>query len=265
MADLSLDSLTLTDTEPAELIRSAAAAGFDLVTLWVQAPPLYPKALLTPAKETECLTALRDTSLRVPSLEVFDLASVSAVESYRPALELGARLGGQTALAINYSNADRAETAATLARLAEVAAEYGLGVNLEPIAGGHTSTLPEGEALIHASGADVGILFDVWHTVRAGGSVADLAKIDMARIRHVQINDGLLATPASIGLEAISERLYPGDGEFPLADYLRALPKGLPIGIEAPSVRRAQAGVSAAAQALEAMASLRRALTEYSA
>jgi sugar phosphate isomerase/epimerase len=263
MTDLSLDSLTLTDTEPAELIRAAAAAGYDLVTLWVQAPPLYPKALLTPAKEAECMAALRDNGLRVPSLEVFDLASVAAVETYRPALELGARLGGTTALAINYSNADRTETADTLARLAEVAAEYGLGVNLEPIAGGHTCTLPDGEALIRASGADVGILFDIWHTVRAGGSVADLGKIDMGRIRHIQINDGPLAPPASIELEAISERLYPGDGEFPLADYLRALPKGIPVGIEAPSVRRAQAGISPEAQAREAMTKMRQVLAEY--
>jgi sugar phosphate isomerase/epimerase len=263
MTDLSLDSLTLTDTEPAELIRAASAAGYDMVTLWVQAPALYPKALLTAAKAAECAAVLRDTGLRVPSLEVFDLASVAAVEAYRPALELGASLGGTTALAINYSNADRGDTAATLARLAEVAAEYGLGVNLEPIAGGHTCTLADGEALIRASGADVGILFDIWHTVRAGGSVADLGKIDMARIRHVQVNDGPLAPPASIGLEAISERLYPGDGEFPLAEYLRMLPKGIPVGIEAPSVRRAQAGIGAEAQAREAMARMRIALGEY--
>jgi sugar phosphate isomerase/epimerase len=264
MANLSLDSLTLTDTEPVDLIRAAATAGFDMVTLWVQAPPLYSRALLTPAKEAECLAVLRDTGLRVPSLEGFDLGAVASLDSFRPALELGARLGGTTALAIDFSSVSQVATADTLARFAEIAAEYGLGVNLEPVAGGRTATMVQGEELIRASGADIGLLFDVWHSMRSGGGLADLARIDMSRIRHVQVNDGLLVIPPEqLFPEAIGERPYPGAGEFPLADYLSALPKDLPIGIESPSLRRSQAGLSPLAQACEAMASMHRVLAEY--
>jgi hypothetical protein len=60
----------------------------------------------------------------------------------------------------------------------------------------------------------------------------------------------------------VAERLYPGDGDFPLFDFLRAAPRDQTLGIECPSLRRARSGVSAADQAKEAMAKLRRTMAE---
>lgn len=261
MRGLSLDSLTLTDTQPMELIRAAGAAGFDIVSLWVQAPALFPSPLLTPDKEAECASLLADTGLAVGSLECFDLYSEDIVEAYRPALELGARLGGKTALAINYSNPDPAHTAAILAKFAETAREYGLGVNLEPVAGGQSPRLAQAREIIRASGADVGICFDPHHLIRSGDGLADLQAVEPGLIRYVQVCDGPLVQPPEIAAtEAICERLYPGDGEFPLLDLLRAAPKDTPLGIECPSLRRAQAGMSAKEQAAEAIAAVRKLL-----
>lgn len=64
-ARLSLDSLALTDTHPQVAIRAAADAGFDYCSLWVQAPPLFPSALLSPDKESECAAAIADTGIAV--------------------------------------------------------------------------------------------------------------------------------------------------------------------------------------------------------
>lgn len=89
-ARLSLDSLTLTDTHPQVAIRAAADAGFDYCSLWVQAPPLFPSALLSPDKESECAAAIADTGIAVQTLEVFDLASPAAIDTYKQQLELGA-------------------------------------------------------------------------------------------------------------------------------------------------------------------------------
>ena len=96
---LSLDCLTLTATPPPEVVRSAAAAGYDLVSLWAQPPAAYDAALMTPAHEAECRRVMADTGVALFSLEVFNLVSTEANESYRPALELGARLGAKAALA----------------------------------------------------------------------------------------------------------------------------------------------------------------------
>jgi sugar phosphate isomerase/epimerase len=258
---LSLDSLTLTDTQPQAAIRAAAEAGFDACSLWIIPPPLFPAALLTPDKERECAAILADTGMEVIALEVFDLHSMAGVEECRPLLAMGARLGGKAALAINYSNADRVETAEILAKFAETATDFGLATNLEPVAGGKSQTPAEALDLIRASGADVGICLDPHHLIRSGGTVADVAALNPGLVRYVQLCDGPVPQPPAIAAtEAVCERLYPGDGDFPLLDFLRAAPRDVPLGVECPSLSRARAGASAFDQASEAMAAIRRLL-----
>lgn len=255
---LSLDSLTLTATRPSELIRAAGVAGFDFVSLWVQPPPIYADALVTRAEARECAALLADGPVRAQALEVFDLTKLADLDLYRPALELGARLGGTAALVYNLTNPDRGEVVEVLAAFAALAGEYGLATNFEPVVMGRTATLAQAAALIAASGADVGLLYDLWHFVRAGGTAADLAEIAPGLIRYVQVNDGLAAIPAEQLIpESIGERLYPGDGEFPLAELLKAAPRDVPWAIETPSLRRAGAGVPAEVQARETLALLR--------
>lgn len=263
MRQLSLDSLTLTDTAPSVAIRAAAEAGFDACSLWIMPPPLFPSPLLAPEAERECAAILRDTGLEVIGLEVFDLHAMAGVDHCKPLLEMGARLGGKAALAINYSNPDRAATAEILAHFAEVAASFGLATNLEPVAGGKSQTLAEASALIDASGADVGLCLDPHHLFRSGDTVADIAAVASGRIRYVQLCDGPIPQPPEIAAtEAVCERLYPGDGQFPLRDFLRAAPSDAPLGAECPSLGRAGAGASAPDQAREVLAAMRRVLAE---
>ena len=263
---LCLDSLTLTDTDPADLIRSAKTAGFDLVSLWVQPPPIFPASLVTPAKEKACAAALAETGMRVGPLEVFVLSSAEAVKSYRPALELGARLGAKTASAINVTNPDSVHVSELLAQLAEIASEYGLGVTFEPLAMFATSTLAQARDIIRASRVDAGIVFDAFHLVREGGSVPDLCAIEPGLIRHVQFCDGALSVSREQArYEASFERLYPGDGAFPLVELFSNVPIDISWGIEAPSKRRAESGMSAAAQAKEAIAAMHRTIDQIPA
>lgn len=141
---------------------------------------------------------------------------------------------------------------------ATAAAEFGLGVNLEPVCCGKSQTLAEARGLVLASGADVGLCFDPHHLIRSGGGLAELQAIKPALIRYVQLCDGPLIQPPEIAAtEAVCERLYPGDGEFPLIDLLRAAPRDVPIGIECPSLRRAAAGIPALDQAIEGIGAVR--------
>ena len=261
MPKLSLDSLTLTDTAPAVAIRAAAEAGFDACSLWIIPPALFPLPLLTPAMERECAAVIADTGLEVIALEVFDLHSLAGVEGAKHLLEMGARLGGKAALAINYSNADRGQAAEILAAYAELARGFGLATNLEPVCGGKSQTLAEAQDLIRRSGADVGLCFDPHHLIRSGDGLAELEAVGPGLIRYVQVCDGPIPQPSGIAeTEAVCERLYPGDGDFPLVELLRAAPRDVPIGIECPSLSRAQSNVSAAKQASEAMAKLKQVL-----
>jgi sugar phosphate isomerase/epimerase len=263
---LCLDSLTVTDTEPAQLIRSAKSAGFDLVSLWVQPPPIFPLSLVTQGNAKACAAALAETGIRVGPLEVFVLSSAEAVKSYRPALELGARLGAKTASAINVHNSDPVHVSELLAQLAELAGEYGLGVTLEPLAMFETSTLAQARAIIRAARVDAGIVLDAFHLVRKGGTAADVRAMEPGLIRHVQLCDGVAsASTEEMHYEASYERLYPGDGVFPLVELLSEAPTDVSWGIEAPSRRRAESGMSAEMQAQEAMAAMRRVIDKIPA
>lgn len=258
MPNFSLDSLTLTDTQPMDLISAASAAGFGTISLWVQEPALYPSPTCTVDKEADCASLLADTGVQIETLEVFDLHSLAALEMYRPALELGARLGGKTALVLNYSNPNRSETTDLLAKFAEISLEYGLGTNLEPVAGGHTFSLIQARDLILASGADVGITLDPHHVIRAGGSMDDIKAVPEGMIRYVQLCDGVAQPSAELApLEAIADREYPGEGVFPLLEMLRLAPKDVTVGIECPSLTRVKAGKSPTDQAIEALASMK--------
>lgn len=256
---LCLDSLTLNNTEPVDLIRSAKGAGFDLVSLWVQAPSIFSLQLVTPAKAHACAAALAETGIGVGPLEVFDLSSAEAVASYRPALELGARLGAKTASAINVRNSDPVHVSELLAQLAEVAGEYGLGVTLEPLAMFQTATVAQARDIIRASRVDGGIVLDAFHLVHKRGTVADIRAMEPGLIRHVQLCDGAISvSPEQMRYQASYERLYPGDGEFPLVDLLSHVPVDVSWGIEAPSRRRAESAVSAQMLAQEAITAMRK-------
>lgn len=263
---LSLDCLTLTDTRPQDMIRAAAAAGFDLVSLWFQDPPIYPLALVTPANVAECAQLLRDCGVAFHMLEAFELTSLADAEACRPRFELGARLGGKAALCYHNEAIDTAEAAEVLARFAEVAAEFGLATLVEAIAMGRTATLAQAADLIAGSGAEAKILFDTWHLMRTGGGPAEVAAIDPALIGYVQINDGSLSNPPADAMAALmevgGERAYIGTGEFPLAEILRATPRNVPWAVETPSLNRAQAGMSAADQGRECMAAIQGVLAK---
>jgi sugar phosphate isomerase/epimerase len=254
-----LDSLTVSNTEPVNLIRAARSAGFDWVSLWAQPPSIHPLQLVTTAKAQTCLSALAETGIQVGPLEVFDLGSAEAVQGYRPALELGARLGAKTASAINVRNVDAAAVSAHLAQFTATAREYGLGVTLEPLHRFATATLAQARDIIRASSANVGIVVDAHHLVRVGGTAADLQALEPGLIRYIQVCDGPASvTPDEQRVEATFERLYPGEGAFPLVELLRDAPLDIPWGIEAPSRRRATKGESAEVQAKAAMEAVRR-------
>jgi sugar phosphate isomerase/epimerase len=256
---LCLDSMTVTNTEPVDLIYAAKSAGFDLVSLWVQPPPIFPLQLVTPEKVQACKHALAATGLSVGPLEVFNLTSAEAIKGYRPALEFGAQLGAKTASAINVGKTDPQEVADLFALLAELARECGLGVTLEPLSMFATSTLAQARDAIRAAGVDAGIVLDAIHLVRKGGTLNDVRAMEPGLIRHIQLCDGKFPmTPEQVRYEASYERLYPGDGDFPLVELLSEAPMDISWGIEAPSLRRAKAGISAEMQAKEAISAMRR-------
>ena len=263
MAGLSLDCLTLLDQPASELVHIASRVGYGGVSLWVQAPILPFGLLVEPTHDTALRRALAETGITVGNLEVFNLAADHPIEAFRPALSFGASLGAATATAIDFGDRGVDEIAERLAAFHRLAGEYGLGVNVEPISMSQTATIGDAAALIRRAGADdCGIVLDMVHFVRTGSTVADITALDRHAIRYVQLCDGPIPIAEdALGVEAMEERLAPGDGDFPIAAVIAALPDDVPLAVEVPGfLRRRTQDLSAAAHAEAVFDAARRLL-----
>jgi sugar phosphate isomerase/epimerase len=262
MTLLSLDHLTIFDVSPPELIDIAAGLDVPLVSLWTQLPLKADLPLVTQANKGETLARMRATGVKLGNMECFNLTPEVVPEDFRPAVELGAELGATSLVAINAWDPQRSRALDNFAALCRIAAEFGMKVNVEFISMGKVRTLEDAVAFITDSGqSNVGVTVDALHLVRTGGTADDTRKVDPKLIGYVQICDG----PAGLAREewndeGFEQRQVPGEGEFPLADIIAAVPPGVVIAAEVPQRSRREAGVSAAERARLAVEGTRRLL-----
>lgn len=96
------------------------------------------------------------------------------------------------------------------------------------------------------AGADVGIILDTLHAVRTGTTLEAIASA-ADRIVAVQLSDGPLEMPPKDRWsEAISGRMLPGEGAFPLAEMLSLVKSGIVIDVEVPQKALARSGIGPA-------------------
>jgi len=173
--------------------------------------------------------------------------------------ELGATQINAVCLEAEFSaNVDR------FGRFAEMAGERELSVTVEFMPGMTIGNLAMAEALVREVGrSNAGILVDAMHLFRSGGTAEDLAAIDPAHIGYAQLCDVPLSPViAEYADEARFERMAPGDGQLPLADFIRALPKHVPLGLELPQRSLFEQGVGAADRLQPALNKARALLSE---
>jgi sugar phosphate isomerase/epimerase len=259
---LSLDCLTLTDVAPVDLVRVAGDAGFRSVSLWVQPPAMSDVMLATPAMAADLARAMADNAVAVGNLEVFNLNTDEPIVVFEAALALGAGLGAKTATAIDFG-APRPDIAERFAEFHALCAAQGIRALVEPISMGNVRTPQDGLDLIRAAGVDAKLVVDCVHLIRTGCTSAVLRDIAPEYVGHVQICDGpAVIAPDEIGLEATANRLYPGEGDFPLVDILAAVPAGATLGLEVPNVARLERGMSPKERAGEAFSAAQAVLAQ---
>lgn len=250
MRRLSLDHLTVFSLTPPQQIALAARLGCDAVSIRVQPMPQGEIPGLdmigdTPMRrETKRLS--RDLGVDIHLVEAFMVFGRTDIETFRPALESAAELGARIAN-VACMDRDRGRFHQKFAQFCELAAEYGIKTSVEPFGAGPMFHVSEAWDAVNQCGRpDAGIMTDILHMVRSGDSPSDLACFEPSRIHYAQLSDGPLQLPADQVIdEAMYDRHLPGDGEFPLADFIRAIPENVPLGLEVPMRRLEQAGVSA--------------------
>lgn len=253
-APIGIAHLTLLRLSPPELVTTAADAGYDFVGVRVKAVTegehQYPMQPGSPMSR-ETLRRLDGTGLTVRDIEFLTLRPRTGPDDWRPALEAGAALGASTFSVVGVDD-DPGRLTDTLARLTEDGAAYGIRPTLEPISYQPVSRVADAAAIARAAGAAV--LLDALHIHRGGSTLDDVRALEPDLVPCIQLCDGPLAVPETLELpaelplgmkadgsvlqvEARVQREVPGEGGFPLAELLAAVPAATPISVEVPHAR----------------------------
>ena len=252
MRKLGLAHLSLLHLDPPELVNTAAQAGFDFVGIRVRgATPteIHPDMSPGSSASKETLTRLADTGLKVADIEFLSLDGTVGPETWLPMLEAGAALGAST-LNLAGQDPDTVRLTETLHRLVEDAEQFSMVPALEPISYNAVSTVVQAAAIAGPAGAH--IMLDPLHVARGDSAVSDIEALEPAMIPVLQFCDGprvlpedltvtaplprgMTADGGALKVESRALRLPPGEGDFPLADMVRAVPADAPLSLEVPN------------------------------
>ncbi|WP_311215013.1 MULTISPECIES: TIM barrel protein [unclassified Arthrobacter] len=243
---ISLAPLTVLPCSPVQQIDVAAASGFNAVSLRLL--PVMESdidVMADKALQAAIEQHLSTTGLRVLDVEVARATSALDVPALIPTLEFAGSIGAQrfaiTAEAEGYYDAaTEAGVVRRIAELCEAGERFGVGVMLEFMAYRSIRSLEHAANIVATVGhPGLGITIDALHLFRSGGTAKDILGIPRQALACVQLCDAPAAAPSDLAGEARSGRLYPGDGDLPLGELLRALPSDLPISIEVPATENA--------------------------
>jgi sugar phosphate isomerase/epimerase len=244
MADrqLALEPLTLPDVDALQLVRIAADTGFSHVGMVLNAPvPQMPAdlSLRDRQRRGEVLQAMSETGVRLCTVECFNLTPEADRGDFEQALDCASEYHALSATAIVWENPDRAGALETLRWLCDAAAERDIVVNLEFFASCRTlGTLGAAIDLVRDAGRKNALItIDLLHVMRTGSSIAEIRALPAELIGGAQVSDGLLvADESELLAEAGGSRMVPGDGEFPIREFIDALPPEIVLGVEVPQV-----------------------------
>jgi sugar phosphate isomerase/epimerase len=241
----SLAHFTVLGCAPPEMIRIAAQAGYDFVSLrLLNVTDHEPKYPLAEDKELmrQTKAALAETGLKLLDIEMVRIYDGVDPKRYLPALEAAAELGGRHVLTTGMTD-DKSFLIDCFASLCEMAKPLGLTIDLEYLTWYNVSTFKEAADIVRAAGCDNGgILIDTLHFDRSRTQLDELDEVPPDWFHFAQLSDAPAEIPDTVeGLiqTARGERLYLGEGGIDVAAILQRLPE-IPYSLEIPNVKRAQ-------------------------
>ena len=175
--------------------------------------------------------------------------------------ELGARL---LCLCSNVSPDaidDRERAARDLAELADLARQHGMRIGYEALAWARwVKDWTAAWDIVRAADRDnLGIVLDSFHICVRGNPIEPIAALPAEKIALVQVADAPALTMDPLSLSR-HYRCYPGQGDYPIVDYLDAVTRSGYRGPLSLEIFNDQfRGASAAAIAIDGMRSLRAA------
>lgn len=219
------------------LVDAADAAGFARVGLTFWVPGGRPAGPCTdPGERRAAVRTVLRSGVSALDVGVVALGPDLDLDSLRRVIDAAEAVGADRLVAMNLDPSPT-RAATTLETVCAEAAPAGLSVGVEFMPYTATKTFAAACELVLAAGhPGAGVVVDALHLHRSGGTPADLAARRDVPVLLAQLCDAHREPPPPDRLraEALGDRLYPGQGDLPLAGLLAALPAGVPITVEAP-------------------------------
>lgn len=248
---LGIDRLGLFGMPPVELVTLAADLGCASIGIGLAPAPGYnpdghPDWTLREdaALRRETVAACRDRGVAIGIVEGFAVLPGKDMRDFAGDLDLVAGLGCGRINVVSIGK-DMRQAIDGFATLSELAAERGLLVSAEMGSLGPLDRVAPALEVVRGVGrANFSLLVDSMHFFRLGNTLADFAALDPALVGYVQLADAPWAPRfATYMEEAMYERMVPGEGELPLADFVRLVPEGVTVSLEVPMRALAEQGV----------------------
>lgn len=237
----SLSYLTVPGVTPPEQTHIAARTGYDyasyrLYHLGVAGEPDIDPTSPQIIRETK--QALAQTGLKCFDIELMRILRGQDPRDFVRAFEAGAELGASHAICSAWTDVrnDRSYIVDTFAEICDLAAPFGLTVNLEFPAFSRLTTLEEVLDILERTGRrNQGVLVDTLYMHFNKAPLFALERVPSEWINFFHICDaGDLAFTKNDMIEiARDARLYPGDGAIDFSSVNYLFPD-LPLAIELP-------------------------------
>jgi sugar phosphate isomerase/epimerase len=193
-----------------------------------------------PQLRRDLKVALADNGVHIGLGEGFRVAEGMDVADYAGQLDIFAELGALRINAIG-TEPDEGRALDQFGVLSDMVMARGMRFLVEFAPPHAISCAADALKVADALGHDrCGMMLDAMHFFRSGGTVGQVASLPVI---YAQMCDVPAQAPDDMSYmdEAMWQRLVPGQGELPLAEWVAALPDDCEIGMEVPNLVRLQA------------------------
>ena len=116
------------------------------------------------------------------------------------------------------------------------AAQHGVRVALEMIPFSDIATLQAAQDLVTQAGSpNGGILVDIWHLHRSGGTYTELSRVPTAFLMAAELCDAEAVPNGELAQDSMHHRKFCGEGAFSIPEFITAMGKAGyqgPYGVE---------------------------------